>query len=139
MKTYQISSDQAGVMASGLCILHCFATPIIFILGTCNEACHQDIPFWWSGFEFIFVAISFFAIYHSTRLTSSQFIKPLFWSTWALICLIVFNERFYWTELPEYLIYIPSTLLIGFHIYNLKFCMCVKETQSCCTTDHPSK
>lgn len=105
------------------------------MLGACREDCHQHIPFWWSGFEFVFISVSFVAIFISTKRTSSHLIKPLFWLSWSLMCMIILNEKAHLFELPEFLIYIPSTLLILAHIYNLKYCMCVEESESCCAVD----
>lgn len=51
----------------------------------------------------------------------------MFWLTWLTIAFGVLNEKFTWLEIPEYFIYIPTTLIIVLHIYNLKFCQCQDE------------
>lgn len=130
--TNQIYSDQIGALAGGLCILHCVGTPILFVLGTCSEPCHTNIPYWWSGLDLLILIISFISVFYSTKNTTNSLLKPMFWLTWSAIAFCVLNEKFTWLELPEYFIYIPTMLIIAIHIYNLKFCQCQDEKKQCC-------
>lgn len=135
MKNNILSSDKLGALTGSLCIIHCLATPLLFLVGSCVGSCHDLIPFWWSSFEFVFVGIAFLAIYQSTRVTTSAIIKPVFWVNWVAICFAIFNEKMHWVEIPEYFIFIPTSILIITHIYNLKFCSCQSEEDSCCVKE----
>ncbi|CAL2101253.1 Membrane protein [Tenacibaculum sp. 190130A14a] len=122
--------DVFGAFASTLCMLHCIATPILFIVHSCSLGGCKSTPLWWKSIDYVFLVISFFAIYRSTQTTTSSIIKPMFWVCWMLLSMVVFNERFHWISLPEYAIYIPTMLLVVLHIYNLNYCQC--KTDKCC-------
>ena len=71
--------DYIGAIASTLCLLHCIATPLIFIVQAGSLNCCGSPPTWWKLIDVLFVVISFFAIYNSTRTSSSKLIKALLW------------------------------------------------------------
>ena len=132
MNIFKLSSDKIGALTSFLCLIHCFATPLIFIMGSCGGHCHDNVPDWWMGFDLIFLFVSFISIWFSVKQTTSKVIKPLFWLGWLLMGFAVVNEKLHLTELPHWVIYIPAGFLIGAHIYNLKYCQCQPEEESCC-------
>jgi hypothetical protein len=72
-------SDVLGVLASGLCLIHCIATPFIFVAQTCSASCCSVAPTWWSTIDYVFLGISFFAIYWSVQNTSKNWIKYALW------------------------------------------------------------
>ena len=39
-----IKVDSLGALVSGLCMLHCLATPIFFIASACSAACCNFAP-----------------------------------------------------------------------------------------------
>ena len=131
----RIYSDQIGALAGALCILHCVATPILFVLATCREPCYANIPYWWSSLDLIILTISFISVFYSTKKTTNSLLKPMFWLAWSAIAFGVLNEKFTWLEIPEYFIYMPTSLIIVLHIYNLKFCQCQDEKKVCCVDD----
>ena len=55
-----LKSDAIGAIASGLCILHCLATPIFFIASACSLSCCNNTPLWWQWMDYVFLGISFF-------------------------------------------------------------------------------
>lgn len=126
-------SDSIGAIASGLCLLHCIATPFIFIVQSCSLTCCSDTPTWWAFIDYFFLIISFFAIYHSTKTTTSKWIKPALWISWAVLFFIIVNEKMRWLPLHENLIYIPALTLIALHIYNKKYCQC--NVNTCCANE----
>ena len=63
--------DIVGAAASSLCMLHCLATPIIFLAGAHSAAHAAEAPVWWILIDYIFLAISFLAI-DATRKTSTK-------------------------------------------------------------------
>ena len=125
--------DTFGVFASALCMLHCIATPLLFIVNSCALGGCETAPIWWRSIDYVFLIISFIAIYHTIQTTTNRSIEPAFWISWGLLFIVIVNERLKWLPLPEYLIYIPAIALIALHIYNLNYCQC--KSDKCCV-DH---
>ena len=105
----------------GVIIFHTsFSTPLLFI-----------IPFWWSGLNYVFIIISFFAVYSSARKTSRKFMKPLLWIGYLLLSSLILNEEFGISHIPEFVNYIAASNLALLHVYNLKYCQC--QDEECCS------
>ncbi|MEO9571913.1 MAG: MerC domain-containing protein [Polaribacter sp.] len=127
-------TDTLGALASAICLIHCIATPFIFIAQSCTvTCCHEETPTWWKFIDYFFLIISFFAIKRSTQTTSSKWIKPALWISWCILFFIIINEKFQWLSLSESSIYFPALSLIILHLYNKKYCQC--NTNKCCTTN----
>ena len=129
-------SDIIGAFASGICLLHCIATPFIFvsIAGIDHhEHHHAETPFWWSTIDIIFIIISFFAVKLSAKLSSKRWIKYALFSCWVFLSFVLLNEKLAILHLAEEIIYIPSIALIVLHIYNRKYCQCLDE--DCCVNN----
>jgi hypothetical protein len=120
------NSDIIGALASSLCLVHCIATPFLFIAQTAS-AHHHHAPMWWKSIDFVFLVISFFAVHWSVKTTSKMWIKWAFWLTWAFLTLVILNEKLELFHLAEELIYIPALGLVGLHIYNRKYYQCKDE------------
>lgn len=133
MKLILNKPDTFGALASVLCMLHCIATPLLFIIPVSSLDDHEIAPTWWRSIDFLLLILSFFAVYRSTQTTNIEFIKLMFWASWGLLFIILMNEKLAWISLPEYLIYIPTGLLIVLHLYNLNYCQC--KNDQCCI-DH---
>jgi len=129
-KTAIEKSDSIGVMASGLCLIHCLATPFLFVAKSCAVSCCAAAPIWWVLLDYIFLFVSFFAVYWSTLTTSNNLVKSALWLSWLLLSFILINEQMQWVSVPQYAIYLPAFALVFFHIYNLKYCQC-QDTQCC--------
>ena len=71
-------ADLIGVISSGLCLLHCLATPLLFALQTQIINYDSNKPSWWSGLDIIFIILSALAIYKTTHTTTSKWIKSTF-------------------------------------------------------------
>ena len=82
MQSILIKPDAIGSLASTLCLIHCIATPFIFISQACTMSCCADAPIWWQSIDYIFLIISFFAIYRSTKTSTKLEIKIALWLTW---------------------------------------------------------
>ncbi|WP_256467932.1 MerC domain-containing protein [Seonamhaeicola sp. ML3] len=131
MKLLLQKSDTIGAFSSGLCMVHCLATPLLFIAHASSLCCDNTVPTWWKSIDYFFLVVSFFAVYRSTQTTSKSFIKPIMWFCWILLCLTIINESIQLIPIKEIFNYIPAISLIILHIYNLKFCQC--KTENCCT------
>jgi len=121
----RIKTDYIGASASLLCLLHCMATPFIFAVRTCSNTCCVDAPIWWQLIDYLFLVISFFAIYYATRESTKSWIRIALWSAWVTLLLTVMNETFKLAPLPERFFYIPSLVIVGLHLYNRRYCKCV--------------
>lgn len=126
-------SDILGAFASVLCLIHCIATPFIFIAQASTVSCCNAVPAWWKLIDYIFLTISFFAIYWTSKTTTINFIKPLLWLSWFALLTVILNERFGWFPLAESAIYIPAFSLVILHLYNKKYCKC--GTDKCCVDE----
>lgn len=130
MKLILEKSDVFGAVASTLCVVHCLATPLIFIAHTCSINGCEATPFWWKSLDYIFLTISFFAVNRSAKNSTKSFMKPLLWGCWTTLFLLILNEKIKLVLIPETIIHITAITLAVFHIYNLKFCQCKSNT--CC-------
>ena len=123
-------SDTLGVLASGLCFIHCIITPVIFVVQCCAIHSVNKAPGWWRALDYFFLVVSFFAVYWSAKKTSKNWIGYSLWITWVLLLAVILNESFGLISLPEIAIYFPAFGLIFLHLYNRKYCQC--DDQSCC-------
>jgi len=123
-------SDLLGTVASSLCLVHCIATPFLFLVQAGSAAYCDSPPTWWKFMDYLFLAISFFAILWSTKNTTLILIKPLMWLSYIMLSIIILNEKLKLFHIPEAVIYIPAVGLIVLHLYNRKFCKC--NTDKCC-------
>ncbi len=123
--------DTLGALASMLCVIHCLATPLIFIAHTCSIGGYETSPSWWRNLDYIFLIISFLAVTRSVKNTSKNFMKPALWLSWVTLFLLIINEKIQLVSLPEILTYVAALSLAVFHIYNMKYCQC--KTNKCCT------
>ena len=130
MKTSAISLDSVGIVAGTLCMIHCIATPFLFIAKACSSVCCADAPVWWQLIDYAFLIISFIAIYFITKKSTLSWIKITFWISWFLLLVTLLNHTFRIVSVPEYLLYIPASAIIILHFYNVKFCKCSDD--SCC-------
>lgn len=126
-------SDTWGMLAGTLCMIHCFATPFLFVALAGTAGSGEEAPLWWLSINYLFLVISFFAMLRSVQITSRAFMKPLFWISFIVLSLVVVNEQFVWLELPEIVTYMAATFLVGLHLYNRRYCQCQKD--DCCITN----
>lgn len=128
-----IKSDIVGAVASGLCVVHCLATPFLFVVqSSITESCSHVSPIWWSAIDFIFIVITFFAVRQSGRNSSKPWMMQALYITWGVLSILVINEKMGLLSLSSYLKYTAALTLIFLHLYNLKFCQC--DGDQCCAT-----
>ena len=130
MKSIAIKPDIFGAIASSLCILHCLATPLLFITHVYGSFGSETVPFWWKNLDYLFLIVSFAAIYRSTQTTSIKFMKYALWAGWAILFSLILNEKMMWLNIPGIYNYTAAIGLSTLHIYNLKYCQCKDE--NCC-------
>ena len=88
------------------------------------------MPGWWQSLNYLFLSLSFFAIYRSVQNSSNFFVKILFFIFWGLLAFLLITEEFEIFHLPEFLTYGAGITLAFLHIYNKKYCQCSDE--GCC-------
>ena len=125
--------DVLGTLASSLCLIHCIATPFIFIAKSCSASCCSATPLWWRFIDYLFLVISFAAIYWTTKSTTLSWIKPILWFSWFMLFVIIINEKIGLLSLPDTIIYVPAISLVMLHLYNKKYCNC--ENDKCCVNE----
>lgn len=124
-------SDYIGAFASGLCVIHCIATPFLFVLQSCSvTGCCSSGPGWWSFIDYLFIGITFFAVYYSAKNTSKDWMKYALYSSWLLLTILMLNEKVGVFPLAEMWKYTAAFTLVGLHLGNRKYCRCNDE--SCC-------
>ena len=131
MKSILYKPDSIGSIASMLCLLHCLATPFIFITQACTMSCCAGAPTWWQSIDYIFIVISFFAILRSTQTSSNKMIKIALWTTWFLFFISIINKTIGLFYMNPNFTYATGIILASLHLYNLKYCQC--ENDTCCT------
>ena len=132
MKVIIKNSDKIGAVSSGLCMLHCFATPFLFLSQSTLFSMSFDFTLPWFIINYIFLCISFFAIYHSVKNSSNRFIRILLYLFWTVLSGLIINESLGILYIPETASYLSASSLICLHIYNLNYCRC--DNEDCCTT-----
>lgn len=130
------TSDALGATASTLCLIHCLVTPVLFIVQTCTAACcsSPSIPDWWIFLDYLFLGVSFLAIFWSSKTTSKDWMKYALWASWFMLLFVILNERLDFVTINQYLGYLPAMTLVFLHLYNRKYCKC--DEDKCCATNH---
>lgn len=125
--------DTIGALASSLCVIHCLVTPVIFAAQGVSALHHDTVPIWWKNIDFLFVAISVFAVYRSANNSNNSFIKYALWLSWFSLLILILNEKLIWLPLSELITYTVAFTLASLHLYNLNYCQCA--TDQCCSQE----
>ena len=91
---WKINSDTVGAFASGLCMIHCLATPIFFIASACSSSCCNASPLWWQWMDYVFLGISFVAIRTASKSSTKQWVIQGLWINWATLFFLIANAKF---------------------------------------------
>ncbi len=133
-KELTTTSDIFGALASGLCLVHCFATPFFFLFQA--SAVTQSAitgSLWWGLLDYFFLGISLVAIYFSAANTPVKWMPAALYGSWGILTLFILNEKFHLFHLSHALMFIPAIGLVSLHLYNRRHCRCVDE--ECCVSD----
>lgn len=125
--------DTLGACASALCMLHCMATPFLFLAAatSCSQSCCNAAPLWYQSLDYFFILLSFFAVLQSTKSSNTNWIKYGLWVSWIALFMVILNVHIYqWIYLSKNIKFIPSFTLIGLHLYNQKYSQCLEN--DCC-------
>lgn len=125
-----IKADTWGMITSGLCLIHCMATPILFIAQACSLTCCAKAPVWWRLLDYLFLLVSFVAIFYASRSTAKKWVGIALWSVWFFLLFAKLDEQLETAVLPELFVYVSGISLIALHMYNHRYCQCNGE--DCC-------
>ena len=123
-------SDKVGVASNILCMLHCFATPFIFLSQTQTAHISHDVPFAWQIINYFFITVSAIAVYYSAKNSTNNIVKFLMVVFWLILSFLIISEGLEILHLPEIFTYLSASFLSLLHIYNLNYCTCSDE--ECC-------
>ncbi len=117
-----LKADYVGAIASLLCLVHCAATPFLFLVKTCARSCCVDVPTWWQLIDYGFLGISGLAIYYATKRSTKYWMQIALWSAWGALLFTIVNEGWGVVSLPEGVSYLPALVIVGLHLYNQRYC-----------------
>jgi len=125
----QSKTDTLGILAGILCMMHCLATPFLFVAKSCVSSCCESAPRWWGLIDIGFLAVSLYAVYRSSQSSSRIMVKYGMWFSWLTLSFIITNEYVSFLSLSELAIYLPAISLVALHFYNIRTC----SRLGCCT------
>jgi len=110
-------ADIIGVLSSSICLVHCIATPLLIAFG----AGFLTNPF----FKYLFLFISFIAIFKATEKITHSKIALLLWVSFCgFLFSTLFQEKYHWLHYSGYLF---ALLIITGHILNIIHCKKCKD------------
>jgi len=73
------------------------------------------LPPWWELIDYLFLAVSFYAVFHSSRHNGSMPVKISLWFFWALLAVaVIFGPAVHWMA------YVASAGLVTTHFNNIR-------------------
>ena len=76
------------------CMLHCLATPLLFITQAQASTLSHEVPFFWQSMNYLFIIVSLAAITRSVQNSTNTYVKILLISAWSLLSFFIINESF---------------------------------------------
>ena len=112
-------SDLIGASASFLCLIHCLATPFVFLVKSSSAVCCSETPTWWQSIDYIFLVVAFFAVVHVTNNhRSKEWMKFSLVISWLGLLLVTLNSTYFLFHITNEIAYIPAISLVCLHLYN---------------------
>ena len=111
--------DLIGASANLLCLIHCLATPFVFLVKSSAAACCSETPTWWQSIDYIFLVVAFFAVVHVTNNhRSKNWMKFSLVISWLGLLLVTLNSTYFLFHITIEMAYIPAISLVCLHLYN---------------------
>lgn len=116
-KTY--ISDRVGIAASAVCMVHCLIFPLMVLLRVpLSEWLHE----FWHTLDYVFLAVSFLAVYFSSKSTPKFWMKYFLWTSFfALGASVTLKHH---ETVFEALAVGSALLLITAHLINIRQLSC---------------
>ncbi len=124
IKTPILNNDIYGIIVCVLCLLHCIATPLLFISVAASKNGQVTPPFLWKNLDYLLLAISLFIVYYSAKNTAKSIMKYILGISWLILFLVLTNEKIGILHIPEFVTYVTSLNLAVVHLYNYRYCRC---------------
>lgn len=121
MRKYRYYYDYLGIVSSGVCLVHCLATPILMLIQAyyktgLNVSDQEELRY----LDYVFVSVCFLAVYFTTKEEVSRKINTVFWLFFLFFALsILFEDDF---QYLNFVGYFSSFGLIITHLINIKKC-----------------
>lgn len=117
-------SDWLGTAASGLCVIHCTLTPLFFaakpvLAGMVGKHAHG--PGLWASLDYIFLVLSFLAVWYSARHTTHTTLKWVLWAAWGAFAFGLLSELLE-LSFGQWFMYVGSISLVIAHVKNYHHC-----------------
>ncbi|MES2702224.1 MAG: MerC domain-containing protein [Bacteroidota bacterium] len=110
---YHTGADKLGIASAVICTVHCLVVPALFLLKFSSMG--GSLPGWWDKLDFVFLIVSFGAVFHASSHSAGKAIKYLLWIFWSFLAIAIFFEH-----TLHWMAYIASTGLIATHISNIR-------------------
>lgn len=117
-------SDWLGAAASGLCVIHCTLTPLLFAARPMLESTldvHAHGSGFWALLDYLFLILSLAAVWYSARHTGHTGIKWILWGAWGIFAIGLLSEPFHFSY-GKWFMYAGSITLVVAHLYNHRYC-----------------
>ncbi len=124
-------SDSVGILASSICLVHCLATPLLFVVKSCAHASCEAAPMWWQMLDYVFLAIAAAAIVTTKSNTQFAWLKSSLWLSWFGLLAVLLSHSLEIIHISTIVSYIPPLLIVALHTLNVVTQR--KSTHSCCT------
>lgn len=75
----------------------------------------NGLPGWWAALDYLFLVVSFIAVYHAATHAAAKGVKRFLWLFWACLAVAIFFEKdLHWMA------YVASVGLVSTHITNIR-------------------
>jgi len=126
-------SDLFGASASALCMIHCLATPFLFVASAGSATCGVDSPLAWTIIDYAFIGISLLAIMESTKSSPKLWAKRGLWISWSLLVALTVAKGIFHVGALSVMHKVAALSLIVFHLVNRHYCKCATPGAACNT------
>ena len=122
--------DLIGASASFLCLVHCLATPFVFLIKSSAAVCCSETPTWWQAMDYIFLVVAFFAVVHVTNNhRSKEWMKFSLVVSWLGLLLVTLNSTYFLFHITNEIAYIPAISLVFLHLYNSNIFSFIRQSK----------
>ena len=132
VSSFSIKADTVGAAASFLCMIHCVATPFLFVAQACASTCCSAAPTWWRAIDFAFLLVSAVAVLRAVKASSTAWMRWGLRAAWVVLAATILAENFAPALFSEWAKYPSAFSLIGLHLYNMKYGCCDKDNCIAC-------
>ena len=118
-------TDLIGAGVSALCVVHCLLTPLVLttlLVATPQlEQSANNVDFAWGALDFLFLAISTWAVYRTVKSTPLPRVRQFLWLGWLLLASGILLEKA-GIGYGAWIMYIGSFAVAILHLSNYLHC-----------------